>query len=48
VNGIVVGTNSPSYTVVIGDLGKGAFCTMVATNAAGNSAPVASNVITVV
>jgi hypothetical protein len=47
VAGIVVGTNSPSYTVVAGDVGKAAVCNMVATNGAGSSPAVASNQIVV-
>jgi hypothetical protein len=48
VNGANVGTNSPSYTVQAADVGKTAFCTQIASNAAGASAPSTSNAITVV
>jgi hypothetical protein len=47
VNGVVVGTNSPSYTVTAPDVGKTAVCNMVATNAVGSSLAVQSNQITV-
>jgi hypothetical protein len=47
VNNVVVGTNSPNYTVAAGDVGKPAVCNMVATNGVGSSAPVASNQIVV-
>ena len=47
VAGVVVGTNSSTYTRVAGDVGKLAVCNMVATNGAGSSAAVQSNQITV-
>jgi hypothetical protein len=47
VGGVVVGTNSPTYTVAAPDVGKIAVCNMVATNAVGASQPVASNSITI-
>ena len=47
VGGVVVGTNSPNYAVVAGDIGKTALCNMVATNGVGSSAPVGSNQIAI-
>jgi len=42
-----VGTNSPSYTVVAGDIGQTMTCVMTATNGSGTSPPTISNPITV-
>jgi hypothetical protein len=40
--GVNVGTSIATYTVVAGDVGKEATCTMVATNSIGSSAPATS------
>jgi hypothetical protein len=45
--GIVMGTNSPSYTVQAQDFNQTAVCNMVATNGVGSSAPTQSNQIVV-
>jgi hypothetical protein len=47
VAGVVVGTNSPNYTVVAGDVGKTVVCNMVATNGVGASGAVQSNTIAI-
>jgi hypothetical protein len=44
-DGVVVGTNSPTYTLVSGDPTHSFVCNMVASNGIGASSPVASNTV---